>query len=106
MPSDYVIVLTTLAEDADCDAFAGTLVREHLAACVNVLPPMHSTYWWKGNLERDNERQIVIKTTAIRLDELQARIRDLHPYELPELLVLRVDGGADAYLDWMSEVTR
>jgi periplasmic divalent cation tolerance protein len=106
MPSDYVIVLTTLPVDADCAAFAGTIVGEHLAACVNILPEMQSVYWWKDKLERERERQIVIKTTAIRLEQLQARICELHPYEVPELLVLRVDGGDEAYLNWLSQATR
>jgi periplasmic divalent cation tolerance protein len=106
MPSDYVIVLTTLPAGADCPAFAETLVSEHLAACVNVLPEMQSVYWWKDKVEREREHQIVIKTTAIRLAELQARIRELHPYEVPELVVLRIDGGDEAYLNWMAKVTR
>jgi periplasmic divalent cation tolerance protein len=106
MPSDYVIVLTTLPAGADCPTFAETLVSEHLAACVNVLPEMQSVYWWKDKVERECEHQIVIKTTAIRLAELQARIRELHPYEVPELVVLRIDGGDAAYLNWMSQATR
>jgi len=106
MPSDYVIVLTTLPAGADCAAFAETLVCEHLAACVNVLPEMQSVYWWKDKIERDREHQILIKTTAIRLDEVQARIRELHPYEVPELLVLRVDSGDKAYLNWVSQATK
>ncbi len=106
MPSDYVVVLTTLPADADSTGFAEMLVRERLAACVNVLPLMDSTYRWKGNIEHDRERQVVIKTTAVRLDGLQARIRDLHPYDVPELLVLRVDGGGEKYLSWISDVTK
>ncbi len=106
MPNDYVIVLTTLPADADATEFAEMLIRERLAACVNVMPIMDSTYRWKGNIERNRERQVVIKTTAIRLDALQARVRELHPYDVPELLVLRVDGGGDKYLNWISEVTR
>ena len=106
MPTDVVVVLTTLPTDADCAAFAETLVREHLAACVNVLPEMQSIYWWKEKVDRDRERQIVIKTTASRLDELQARICELHPYEVPELLVLRVDGGDEAYLNWVGQATK
>lgn len=106
MPTDYVIVLTTLPTTADCGAFAETLVREHLAACVNVLPEMQSVYWWKGKIESDREHQVVIKTTAMRLDAVRARVRRLHPYEVPELLVLRVDGGDEAYLDWVSQSTR
>ena len=106
MQSDCLIVLTTLPAAADCAAFAETLVSEHLAACVNVLPEMQSVYWWKDKVERDREHQIIIKTTAARLDELQARICELHPYEVPELLVVRVDGGDEAYLNWVSQATR
>jgi periplasmic divalent cation tolerance protein len=106
MPTDFVIVLTTLPADADCAAFAETLVREHLAACVNILPEMQSIYWWKDKVDRDRERQIVIKTTAIRLDDVQNRICETHPYEVPELLVLRVDGGDEAYLNWMGQATK
>jgi periplasmic divalent cation tolerance protein len=106
VPSDYVVVLTTLPVDADCTGFAEMLVRERLAACVNVMPAMESTYRWKGNIEHDRERQVVIKTTAVRLDALQARVREIHPYDVPELLVLRVDGGGEKYLNWISEVTR
>ncbi len=106
MPTDYVIVLTTLPTDADATEFAEMLIRERLAACVNVMPAMESTYRWKGNIEHGRERQILVKTTAVRLDALQARIRELHPYDVPELLVLRVDGGGEKYLSWISEVTR
>jgi periplasmic divalent cation tolerance protein len=106
MPSDYVIVLTTLPASADCAAFARTLVAEHLAACVNVLPEMESFYWWKDKVEADREHQMLIKTTSTRLDEVQARICELHPYEVPELLVLRVGGGDEAYLNWVSQATR
>ncbi len=105
MASDSVIVLTTLPAAADGAAFAETLVREHLAACVNLLPEMDSLYWWKDKIEHDRERQVVIKTTAARLDHVRARIRQMHPYEVPELLVLRVDGGDDAYLNWVSQST-
>ena len=106
MPSDYVIVLTTLPASADADAFARTLVSEHLAACVNVLPTMQSFYWWKDKVEQDREHQLLIKTTALRLEELQARVCELHPYEVPELLVLRADGGDEAYLNWISQSTK
>ena len=106
MADEYAIVLTTLPADSSADAFAETLVRERLAACVNVLPEMQSTYTWKGQVERAAERQAVIKTTAARLDELKARIASLHPYEVPELLVLKIEDGGRAYLDWMREATR
>ena len=100
-----VIVLTTLGADADASSLARTLVEEHLAACVNVLAPMTSTYRWKGNIEQDREQQLVIKTTAARVPALEARLRDLHPYELPEFLVLPASTGSEAYLRWVGENT-
>lgn len=97
-----VLVLTTIGADADGPALARTLVDEHLAACVNVLPVMTSVYRWKGQVEQDREQQLVIKTTAEQLDALEARVRELHAYELPEFLVLSAD-GSDAYLAWVKE---
>jgi periplasmic divalent cation tolerance protein len=98
-----VIVLTTLGADADAASIARALVDERLAACVNVLPAMTSTYRWKGNVEQEREQQLVIKTSAARVAALEARLRELHPYEVPEFLVIRVDSGSAAYLSWLAE---
>ena len=98
-----VLVLTTIAAETDGPAFARTLVEERLAACVNVCPPMTSVYRWKGQVEQDREQQVVIKTTTDRLAALEARIRELHTYELPEFLVVAADQGSAAYLEWVRE---
>jgi periplasmic divalent cation tolerance protein len=98
-----VLVLTTIAAEADGAALARTLVDERLAACVNVLPAMTSVYRWKGQLEQDREQQLIIKTTRDRLAALEARVRDLHSYELPEFLVIAAGGGSEAYLAWVEE---
>ena len=100
--SDLVIILTTMPDDASADELARALVDERLAACVNVHGPMVSTYRWKGKVERDAERQLVIKTTRARLPALEERLRSLHPYELPELIVIAPEGGSEAYLRWVS----
>jgi periplasmic divalent cation tolerance protein len=102
--SDAAIVLTTLGADADAAGLARTLVEEHLAACVNVLPPMTSVYRWTGQIEQDHEQQLIIKTTAVRVAALEARLRALHPYELPEFLVLDAAASA-AYAAWLREST-
>jgi periplasmic divalent cation tolerance protein len=86
------------------EPLARALIDEHLAACVNVLPPMQSFFRWEGAVQRDEERQLVIKTSAERLEELQVRLRALHPYELPEMLVLSAR-GSDDYLAWIREST-
>jgi periplasmic divalent cation tolerance protein len=98
------IVLTTLAAEADAAALARTLVEERLAACVNVLPEMTSVYRWKGDIEQDREQQLVIKTSAESIEALRARLRELHPYELPEFLVLNAQ-SSQTYLAWIADAT-
>ena len=107
MPFDqYVIVLTTLPLDRDAEALARTLVDEKLAACVNILTPMRSIYAWKGVTEAADERQLLIKTTGDRLREVEARLRELHPYELPEFIVIPIMEGSADYFAWLTESTR
>ena len=103
--STVSIVLTTLGADADAAAIARTLIDERLAACVNILPPMTSVYRWQGKVEQDREQQMVIKTASGRVADLQVRLRQLHPYELPEFLVLDAT-GSEAYLAWVGESAR
>lgn len=94
------LVLTTIGADADAAALARTLVGEQLAACVNVLPVMTSVYRWKGAIEQDREQQLVIKTAPERLPALEARLRQLHPYEVPEFVVLGAR-ASEAYARWV-----
>jgi len=105
MSQDYVIVLTTLPADADSAAFARNLVEERLAACVNLSAPMESIYRWEGSIESESERQLVIKTSRDRVVALWDRVRELHPYDMPEFLVLPIVDGSDAYLRWVAEST-
>jgi len=102
---DLVVILTTMPDDARADELARTLIDERLAACVNVHGPMTSTYRWKGTVERDPERQLVIKSTRARLPALEQRIRQLHPYELPEFIVIGPEGGSETYARWVTEET-
>lgn len=106
METDYVLVMTTLPGDADADAFAHTLVDARLAACVNVLPLMDSVYRWEGEVSRDAERQLLIKTSRLRLAELWEQVQKLHPYDMPEFIVLPIVDGNDAYLRWVGDSTR
>jgi periplasmic divalent cation tolerance protein len=103
--SDYVIVLTTLPTEADAPAIATALVEARLAACVNVLPSMQSIYRWQGAVEQETERQMVIKTSSRCVDALWERLRDLHPYEVPEFVVIPIVDGNQAYLNWIGETT-
>jgi periplasmic divalent cation tolerance protein len=103
---DAVVVLTTVPSGDQGETIALALVEERLAACVNVLPPMTSIYRWRGAVERDSERQMIIKTSRDRVPVLQARLATLHPYELPEFIVLSVADGGAAYLEWIGAETR
>ena len=100
------VAFSTAPDEAVAARIARALVDERLAACVNVHGPMTSVYRWKGQVARDSERQLVIKTTRDRLGALDARLRALHPYELPEFIVLAVDGGRTAYLQWVADETK
>ena len=107
--SDVVLVLSTASAapgDDTAEQIARTLIDERLAACVNVHAPMVSIYRWKGAVEKENERQIVIKTTRAVLPALEKRLRELHPYELPEFIVVSASGGSEQYLDWVAAALR
>jgi len=106
LETQCVLILTTLPADADAAAFARTLVEGRLAACVNLLPVMESIYRWNGAVEHEHERQIVIKTSKDRTEPLWRRVRELHPYDVPEFVVLPIVDGNDAYLRWIGESTR
>ena len=105
MENDCVVVWTTIAKTTDGHGMASMLVKERLAACVNVLPEMESTYRWKGQVETEHERQVIMKTTAARLAALRARVHELHDYEMPEFIVMPIVAGSDAYLNWIREST-
>jgi periplasmic divalent cation tolerance protein len=103
MGNDYVIVLTTIGGATDGHELASALVTERLAACVNVLGEMESVYRWKSAVESERERQLLIKTTADRVEKLKVRLHELHSYEVPEFIVLPIAGGSDAYLRWIKD---
>jgi periplasmic divalent cation tolerance protein len=104
--TDHVIVaLSTCPDEATARQLAQTLVSERLATCVNRVAGLTSTYFWDGRLQEDAEILLIIKTTSARQAELAARLKDLHPYELPELVVLPVTGGNEPYLQWVRSGT-
>lgn len=96
-----LIVLCTCPDDGVGKRIAGALIEEHLAACVNRLPGVASTYRWQGKLCHDSEQLLLIKTTHARFDALRERIVELHPYELPEVIALDVAAASAGYLAWI-----
>ena len=101
-----LLVITNLPDRAAADKLADALVADGLAACVNILSPCRSVYRWKGEVQHDEEFPLLIKTTRERYAALEQAIRAGHPYELPEIIAVRVERGLPAYLDWVAEQTR
>ena len=102
---ECVIVWTTLPAGADVTTFGRILIEERLAACVSSQAGLRSVYRWRNDIEQAEELQVVIKTTNARVQQLGERIRQLHPYDVPEILVLPVVDGSPAYLGWVKEST-
>jgi periplasmic divalent cation tolerance protein len=102
MPADAVVCLVT-APPADADAIATALVERRLAACVNVVPQVRSVYRWEGDVTRDDEALLVVKTTGAGVPQIEAALRDLHPYDTFELIALDVTAGASPYLAWIAD---
>ncbi len=106
-PGDVIrLVVTTCPDEGVGEAIVRALVEERLAACGNIVSGVRSIYWWGGRVEADGECLVLLKTRTERLDEMAQRLYELHPYDVPELLSLRVDRGAAAYLDWVVEETK
>jgi periplasmic divalent cation tolerance protein len=104
--SEHVVVLSTVATAEDAARVARALVERRLAACVNVVPAVRSIYRWKGRVEEDEERLLVIKTRGDRFEALREALVALHPYELPEAIVLPIEAGHTPYLAWIDESVR
>jgi periplasmic divalent cation tolerance protein len=105
MNPDVLIVLCTCPDAPVAERIATALVGERLAACINVLPGVTSVYRWEGEVQRDSEVLLLIKTTRARFPVLTERVHALHPYELPEIIALPVAGGLPDYLDWVIQCT-
>ena len=105
MPDRYLMAMTTTDVRADAERLARELVERRLAACVQVLGPISSTYRWRGAIETAEEWLCLIKTTAARFDALTAWIETNHGYETPELTAVPIDHGSTAYLAWVSSAT-
>lgn len=99
-----IVALVTCPPDR-ADAIARALVEARVAACVNVVPAIASTYRWKEGVCRDDEALLIIKTRRDRFEDLKREVLRVHPYELPEVIALEVDAGHAPYLDWIAANT-
>ena len=104
--TDYVAVLVTVGSAEEGQRIAQALVSERLAACVNVVGPIQSTYRWQGEVVRGEELLLLIKTRAALFGEVAARVQVLHSYATPEVIAVPIASGAAAYLDWLRAETQ
>lgn len=100
--TDKLLVLTTAGSENQARTLAHAMLERKLAACVNIVPRIHSVYRWEGKVEDAEEWLLIIKTTKNAEQQVRTTIQELHSYELPECLAIGVDGGSDEYLQWIS----
>ena len=103
---DVLIVLTNVPDEVIAHTIARDVVQRRLAACVNLLPAVRSIYQWEGKIEEAAEVTLLIKSTQGRYAELEAAIREAHPYDVPEIIAMPVAAGLPAYLDWVVSETK
>jgi periplasmic divalent cation tolerance protein len=100
------IVMTTVVSPEEATRLGRTLVEERLAACATLLPPIHSIYRWRDQIESSAETLLLLKTTTDQLPALEARLHELHGYQTPEFLVLAIEAGSHSYLGWLESCLR
>ena len=101
--SEFVVVLVTVASEQEGEKIAREVVEGRLAACVNIVGPVRSLYRWEGKVADDREYLLLIKTRAGLFPRLEARVREVHSYEVPEVVALPVTAGSEAYLRWLAQ---
>jgi len=103
--TEYVVILVTAGSEAEAETLAKALVEERLAACVNIVSPIRSLYRWEGKVADDREWLLLIKTQATHFSVVEARVKALHSYQVPEVIALPILAGAEEYLRWLGEET-
>jgi periplasmic divalent cation tolerance protein len=101
-----IMVLTNVPDAPTAQLMARALVEQRVAACVTILPGAQSVYRWRGAIEEAGEVTLLVKSTSTRYAELEAAIKSLHPYDVPEIIALSIVDGLPAYLDWIAQETK
>jgi periplasmic divalent cation tolerance protein len=101
--SHEIIVFVTTPNSDEANRIANALVSTKLAACVNIVPAIESIYRWEGEIKRDSEALMIIKTTDDRYVELERRVKELHSYTMPEVIALEIERGSEDYLKWLRD---
>ena len=103
---EYLLIFITAPAGDPAKHIAETLVSEKLAACVNVVQGVSSTYSWKGNIEHETEDLLLVKTRAELLETLTQKVIEIHPYDVPEVIAVSLEAGATPYLQWIDSVIK
>jgi len=106
MADQILLVISTFPDVETANRIAEALVAGKLAACANLIPTVHSIYHWKEKIETAGEVMVFFKTTQDRLTAFEEKLRSLHPYEVPELICIKIDGGSPDYLRWVIDNCR
>lgn len=101
--SDYIVCFVTIDDQEKAASIARSLVQRGLAACVNIVPEIRSVYFWDGRVCDEVERLLIIKTRAELYETLERAVRELHPYQTPEIICLEIQRGLPAYLQWIND---
>jgi len=104
--SDYSVVFMTASSHEEAENIAENLVSHKLAACVNILPNIKSFYWWKNKLCKDDELLLIAKIKTSNFKELEKAVKEIHSYDVPEVILLPIKDGANTYLEWIRQVTK
>jgi periplasmic divalent cation tolerance protein len=101
-----VVIFVTTANKKEAEKIASSLVKEKLAACVNIMENVHSLFWWQGRVDEAYEALLIVKTRKALLSKLIKKVKSLHSYEVPEIIALPIIAGNREYLQWLNESTR
>lgn len=99
--NDFAVILITTSQDEESQLIARALLEQKIAACINIIPQISSLFWWKRKIEQERESMLVVKTRIKLIDEVVRLVKEVHSYEVPEIIALPVVGGNHDYLEWI-----
>ncbi|MBM3248900.1 MAG: divalent-cation tolerance protein CutA [Candidatus Omnitrophica bacterium] len=102
----FIIVFVTCANSKQADKIAQALIKAKLAACVNLINPINSLFWWQGKVDSSKETLLIVKSRKSLFSQIEKLVRHLHSYDLPEIIALPIVNGSKKYLDWIDDSTR
>jgi len=101
-----VVIFITAANKKEAEKIASVLIKEKLAACVNIIENVHSLFWWQGKVDSAQEVLLIVKSRKTLMNKLIKKVKSLHSYEVPEIIALPIVSGDKKYLEWINESTR